>query len=38
MHTTLLGYPVASPIGIAPTARMKMAHDDGEVCRLATLI
>jgi isopentenyl diphosphate isomerase/L-lactate dehydrogenase-like FMN-dependent dehydrogenase len=29
--TTLLGLPVAMPIGIAPTALHRLAHSDGEV-------
>jgi 4-hydroxymandelate oxidase len=28
--TTLLGTPVAMPIGLAPTARQRLAHPDGE--------
>jgi 4-hydroxymandelate oxidase len=29
--TTLLGTPVALPVALAPTARMRIAHPDGEV-------
>lgn len=31
MATTALGYPVSAPIGIAPTAMQKMAHEMGEL-------
>lgn len=31
MSTTALGYQVSVPIGIAPTAMHKMAHEDGEI-------
>jgi hypothetical protein len=31
MDTTALGYPVSAPIGIAPTAMQKMAHEMGEL-------
>jgi len=31
MTTTVLGYPVSAPIGIAPTAMQKMAHEMGEL-------
>ncbi|XP_046450627.1 hydroxyacid oxidase 1-like isoform X2 [Daphnia pulex] len=31
MATTALGYPMSAPIGIAPTAMQKMAHEMGEL-------
>lgn len=31
MATTALGYSVSAPLGIAPTAMQKMAHEDGEL-------
>ena len=30
MKTTVLGNEVSMPIGIAPTAMQRMAHQDGE--------
>jgi 4-hydroxymandelate oxidase len=30
LSTTLLGTPVAMPVGLAPTARQRLAHPDGE--------
>jgi 4-hydroxymandelate oxidase len=30
LATTLLGTPVAMPLGLAPTARQRLAHPDGE--------
>ena len=30
MKTTVLGNEISMPIGIAPTAMQKMAHQDGE--------
>mmetsp|Transcript_20136 Transcript_20136/g.28089 ORF Transcript_20136/g.28089 Transcript_20136/m.28089 type:complete len:483 (-) Transcript_20136:424-1872(-) len=32
MSTTILGYPCAFPVMIAPTALAKLAHPDGEKC------
>lgn len=31
MSTTVLGFKVSAPVGIAPTAMQKMAHEDGEI-------
>lgn len=31
MATTALGYELPAPIGIAPTAMQKMAHEEGEI-------
>lgn len=31
MTTSALGFPVSAPIGIAPSAMHKMAHEEGEV-------
>uniref|UniRef100_G3MPT4 (S)-2-hydroxy-acid oxidase n=1 Tax=Amblyomma maculatum TaxID=34609 RepID=G3MPT4_AMBMU len=31
LTTTLLGYPVSMPVGIAPSAMQEMAHSDGEI-------
>jgi len=31
METSLLGHRVPFPIGIAPTAFLRLAHPDGEV-------
>jgi len=35
LSTTLLGSPVASPIGVAPWALQRMAHRDGEMATAA---
>ena len=31
MKTTIMGYEIDFPIGIAPTAMQKMAHPEGEL-------